>query len=375
MAEGYFYEPADIEAAEALRRKRAYANALMTNDVPQGAYGGLAAAGSRIAGALLARNSDRDMSQLGADMSKRQADAWAAILKGESPSAVPSQPSQVDENGAPIPSAPAPQTNGSLADRVLASGNAGLIGQLAPSLVQNQMKRDNAVFENDLPLARSKREEAQLDLDTRTALEKVKNGLPMTAQEEAALKIQQGNLGVRQSELALDREKFNFSKTQPKAQASTMKLGTVLRKEFDAQPDVKQFNDVANSYDIISDVSKKPASAQNDLSLIFSYMKMLDPGSVVREGEFANAQNTAGVPDQIRNLYNRARTGERLNNDQRKGFASSARDVYEARKRRYGQLVTQYKGYAKDNNLPDDTIQERMAAGGSAPAAPSVSNW
>lgn len=68
-------------------------------------------------------------------------------------------------------------------------------------------------------------------------------------------------------------------------------------------------------------------SAPNDLAMIFAYMKMLDPGSVVREQEFANAQNAAGVPDQVRNAWNKMLSGERLNENQRREFLSSARQV------------------------------------------------
>jgi hypothetical protein len=73
--------------------------------------------------------------------------------------------------------------------------------------------------------------------------------------------------------------------------------------------------------------SAKPDAA-GDLSLIFAYMKMLDPGSVVREGEFANAQNAAGVPEKIRNLFNKAARGERLGDDQRQAFKSQAEAIY-----------------------------------------------
>ena len=61
--------------------------------------------------------------------------------------------------------------------------------------------------------------------------------------------------------------------------------------------------------------------------MIFAYMKMLDPGSVVREQEFANAQNAAGVPDQVRNAYNKALRGERLNPAQRAEFLRSAKQM------------------------------------------------
>lgn len=70
-----------------------------------------------------------------------------------------------------------------------------------------------------------------------------------------------------------------------------------------------------------------PADPAGDISFIFQYMKMLDPGSVVREGEFATAQNAASVPDQIRNLYNRAMKGTRLNAEQRQQFLNAAQQL------------------------------------------------
>lgn len=68
----------------------------------------------------------------------------------------------------------------------------------------------------------------------------------------------------------------------------------------------------------------KEPTAANDLALIFNYMKVLDPGSAVREGEFATAQNAAGVPEQVRNLFNKAMEGTRLSQDQRQKFAETA---------------------------------------------------
>lgn len=45
-------------------------------------------------------------------------------------------------------------------------------------------------------------------------------------------------------------------------------------------------------------------TAQSDLGIIFSYMKLLDPMSSVRDGERASAENAPGVPDKIRTQYN-----------------------------------------------------------------------
>lgn len=98
-----------------------------------------------------------------------------------------------------------------------------------------------------------------------------------------------------------------------------------LRKEYN--DNTKGFTEVRSAYDR---VQASQDNAVGDLSLIFGYMKMLDPGSVVREGEFATAQNAAGVPDRVVNLYNRILRGERLNPEQRGAFKTQAGQLYNA---------------------------------------------
>lgn len=100
-------------------------------------------------------------------------------------------------------------------------------------------------------------------------------------------------------------------------------LETKFRKEYSDQ--TAGYRDVKSAY---GRVLASQDNAVGDLSLIFGYMKMLDPGSVVREGEFATAQNAAGVPDRVRNLYNRVFSGERLNESQRKAFKGQAEGLF-----------------------------------------------
>lgn len=122
-----------------------------------------------------------------------------------------------------------------------------------------------------------------------------------------------------------------------------------LRKEFN-QVYTKRFKDVESSFGKVKNASKNP-SAANDLSMIFNYMKMLDPGSVVREGEFANAQNAAGIPERVRNMYNRAKEGTRLGDAQRKDFVDSARNAYSAERDAYDTGVAETSGIAKRGGL------------------------
>jgi len=107
------------------------------------------------------------------------------------------------------------------------------------------------------------------------------------------------------------------------------KRETSLRNEFIKRPEVKRFQEIRSQFERV----KQWASANNaswDLALIFSFMKMLDPASVVREGEFATAQNAAGVPDQVRNLFNKVQTWERLNPTQRNEFKTTAENLFKS---------------------------------------------
>jgi hypothetical protein len=96
-----------------------------------------------------------------------------------------------------------------------------------------------------------------------------------------------------------------------------------FRQEYSNQ--TKGYQEVKSAY---GRVLASDETAAGDLALIFNYMKMLDPGSVVREGEFATAQNAAGVPDRVRNLANNLLRGERLNPEQRKMFAKQAENLF-----------------------------------------------
>jgi hypothetical protein len=128
-----------------------------------------------------------------------------------------------------------------------------------------------------------------------------------------------------------------------------------LRKEFNALPVVKDFNKVRTAYEKVKQAGANPSPA-GDLSLIFNYMKILDPGSVVREGEFANAQNAGGIDTKIRNLYNQIIDGTRLSPDQRQDFLNQSKNAASAEFKGAREALDQYKGLAANSGLRVDQI-------------------
>jgi hypothetical protein len=124
-----------------------------------------------------------------------------------------------------------------------------------------------------------------------------------------------------------------------------------LRDNFNAA--MRPIMDQRYSYDRLTASEETPAG---DLALIFNYMKMLDPGSAVKESEFANAQNAAGVPDQIRNQWNKMLSGERLNPNQRVEFKSQAKSIFDKYKKQEDRIRTAYKSEAARIGLEPSAI-------------------
>lgn len=140
-----------------------------------------------------------------------------------------------------------------------------------------------------------------------------------------------------------------------------------LRDEFNAQS--KDFIAVGDSYNVVK-ATAKDNSAAGDLSMIFAFMKMLDPTSVVRETEFANAQNAAGIPERVQNVWNKALSGERLSPAQRADFIRQAENLYKTRKTRNESLVKRYTEIAKRNRVnPDDVVGDVGVYEATAPDA------
>lgn len=126
-----------------------------------------------------------------------------------------------------------------------------------------------------------------------------------------------------------------------------------LRTEFLGIPEVKEFRQVQNATRQIIDLTSKGTPIGN-IGSVFSLMKILDPGSTVREGEAASVQNAAGVPDRFRNAYNKLLSGEGLSQSQRTDMADVARSIYNQRLTGYNSLAETYRGLMTDQGADPD---------------------
>jgi hypothetical protein len=96
-------------------------------------------------------------------------------------------------------------------------------------------------------------------------------------------------------------------------------------------------------------------------------MKILDPGSVVRESELAMAMQATGLLDRVENYASMVLKGTKLTPSQRKDFGDLSTKLYEAAASGYNKTADEYQGVAKDYNLNADRVAKKassMSAGG-----------
>lgn len=131
------------------------------------------------------------------------------------------------------------------------------------------------------------------------------------------------------------------------------KQGNKLRAEFTALS--KDFVKQRNSISRVRASGKDPSGA-GDLALIFNFMKVLDPASVVRESEFATAENTGSVPERIWARYNKILTGQRLSPAQREDFLDRAEKLFDEAVINNSQLVSEFTRLSEQANVNPDAV-------------------
>ena len=139
-----------------------------------------------------------------------------------------------------------------------------------------------------------------------------------------------------------------------------------VRGEFQAIPAVKAFSEQSQAFGRIVASAENPSPA-GDLALIFNFMKVLDPGSTVREGEFANAQNAGSIDDRVRSLYNQIIAGTRLSEDQRGDFVNRAGRLYGNAEQGYLKTENFYRGVAERAGLNPDEVMPSYRYSGAQP--------
>jgi hypothetical protein len=223
--------------------------------------------------------------------------------------------------------------------------------EAALAVAQAQKAAVDAKYSEQITLADLKKKAAELGLTQ--------------AQTGSAL-AQTKKLGQETQKIALELEALKASGGLDPAK--TFEQEEKLRKEFQGR--TKVYGELGTTYQNMKS-SADAKTGPGDIALITGFMKMLDPGSVVRETEFATARDTAGLYERLQNQAQKLQSGQlfTLDSKQRKEYTDLAKQYLDSAqkkavddKKALGVVVKNYR-LNPDNVFGPETAE--------APPAPS----
>lgn len=138
-----------------------------------------------------------------------------------------------------------------------------------------------------------------------------------------------------------------------KAEADLFDQGNRLRKDYMA--DIKDYRTYGQNLSNLLSYARQ-GNGVSDVALLYAFNKMLDPTSVVREGEFRNAQSTEGLPTQVANYLQQIRSGERLSPSQRADIVRTGLAVFAEREKEQRGIETYYRNMMTGLGIAPKTI-------------------
>ena len=136
-----------------------------------------------------------------------------------------------------------------------------------------------------------------------------------------------------------------------------------LRNDFIR--DSSAFSEIARQVGLIKAALKDP-SAAGTLSAATSYMKILDPGSVVRESELGMAMAATGILDRAKNYLEVLKSGKNLTEQQAADFGRLADEFYRQASATQNKRRDFYTKITSEYGLDP----ARVIGGDSSPAKP-----
>jgi hypothetical protein len=191
----------------------------------------------------------------------------------------------------------------------------------------------------DAALARAQADKAKVDAkfaeqNVLADLKKKAADLGLTQAQTNSAIAQTRKLGVETATAALQLEALKATGgVDPQKKFDQEEK---IRKEWQARS--KVYGDLSGTFSNIQ-ASAGAKTGPGDIALITGFMKMLDPGSVVRETEFATARDTAGLFDRLANQAQKLQSGQifSLDSKQRQEYVTLAKQYLDAAQKKADQ--------------------------------------
>jgi hypothetical protein len=131
-----------------------------------------------------------------------------------------------------------------------------------------------------------------------------------------------------------------------------------MRKEIQQLPAYKNLAAAAPIYKSMAETAGRDSKA-SDLNLVYGLGKIMDPTSVVREGEMIMVKNTASLPDWLQGAISSLNGGAALTPETRQAIMTEAYGRVKGYNDEFQQNMGQYQGIVQRNGInPADVIPE-----------------
>ena len=235
---------------------------------------------------------------------------------------------------------------------------------------------EKAAAEAELARAQANKAKVDAKFAEQVALADLKKkaaDLGLTDAQRNKVLVETSQLSLAVKKAALELEALKAGTPDP---AKAFEQEKTLRNEFQTRN--KVYGELGTTYSNIES-SSKAKSGPGDIALITGFMKMLDPGSVVRETEFATARDTAGLYTRLENSLKKAESGQFLQPKQREEFVNLAKQYLDSAQKKAGEdrkalgvVVENYKLNPDNVFGPDENSRLSTAGGGRGFINPST---
>ena len=156
---------------------------------------------------------------------------------------------------------------------------------------------------------------------------------------------------IRKYDRELPLKTLQISNLLSKQESERRKDTSSFRKEWEGLEETKEMKKQVFAYSRLReaaaiDPDNPLARGVGDLALVFNFMKLLDPGSVVRESEFRAAASAGAFGEKFKNLFDKPLSGALFTPEVRADFVEKAENFLEGRGDFYNQLYEQRKKIA-----------------------------
>jgi hypothetical protein len=134
-----------------------------------------------------------------------------------------------------------------------------------------------------------------------------------------------------------------------------------LKLQSDIRQDFKGPKDTATAYQTMYNAATNPTQ-KGDTTMLYTFFKVLDPQSTVREGEIEMIKQSRSIPEKFKGMAVKLASGQTLLESERADLLNQAYQYVSNQQRGVTETIDMYKDYAKAFGLnPEKAVPNPFA--------------